>query len=201
MSRLRRAISSAAIGTLIGGGIAGLIVVLTMFSESRFLGDALRVLGAGGAIGGAICGAIAGLFDNTKTAVAIGGVMGGAGGCILAVIGAIWYSVIPWPSPQPYPGVEPIVNVGGGSWGVSRGQVYTVTVSLDDMQHYYEEEMERYCVDGWQFEASSDCGEHLVCRRAGCGIRRLWMEQYFRVILYSISESQTKVWQAEMWQD
>jgi hypothetical protein len=201
MSRVRRVIIRAAIGAAIGGGIAGLIVFITMASEPRFVGDALKVLGTGGIIGGAICGAVSGLFENARVAVAIGGVAGGVGGCVLAMIGTIWYTFTPWPSPQPYPAVEPVTDIGGGSWGVSRSQIYTVTISLDDMQHYYEAEMERHCVSGWQFETSTDCGEYHTCRQARCEIRRLWMEQYFRVTLYPVSESQIKVYQADMWQD
>lgn len=201
MSRFRRIAVCAGIGAIIGGGIASLIVIAMMLPDPRFIADALKVLGTGGAIGGAICGAIIGLFANVKIAVTVGGIAGGIGGCALAMIGTLVYTVTPWPSPRLYPGAQPVVNTGGGSWGISRSQVYTITVSLDTVQYYYHEEMGRYCEEDWQFETPADCDEYLACRQAECEIRRFWMEQFFRVTLCSVSESETVVYHADMWQD
>ena len=137
---------------------------------------------------------------NKVIAVLIGG-FGGIGCCILAVLGTAWYAETPWPSPQPYPSVDAHAKVEGGSEGPSRIQVYTVTLSLDDMQRYYEKQMSQYCEDNWQFEASPSCDRYFACRSASCQVRRFWMRQHFRVDLYSVSPTQTMVTHADSWQD
>jgi hypothetical protein len=197
MSRTRKVVRRVAIGAAIGGIIASLMVVI--FFEPRFVVDALQVFGPGGIIGGAICGAIAGMFES-KIGAVIGGVIGGMGGCVLAAIGTIFYAAIPWPSPQLYPGAQPLIEGGAGSWGPSRSQTYTVTLRLDDVQLYYEEQMNRYCEGTWRFEASSDAKRSL-CREASCRVPRPLLEQYFRVRLCPTTERQTVVTHIDAWQD
>ncbi len=201
MGRLRRVMTWTAFGTAIGGGTASLIAVIMTLPEPRFIIDAVKVLGIGGAVGGMICGLIVGLSNNTKAGVAIGSIIGGLAGCVLAMIGMFVYAEIRWPSPQPYPGVEMHIDAGGGSWGVSEVRTYTTTLSLDDTQHYYDNQMKRYCKDKWQFETLPDYREYSLCRWTECEIRRLWLEQYFRVILCTASETETAVTHIDTWQD
>jgi hypothetical protein len=201
MSRSHKVLIWIATGATIGGGTASLIAVAMTLSEPRFIIDAVMVLGIGGAIGGAICGMIVGLVNDTKAGAVIGGMIGGLGGCVLAMAVTFVYVEIPWPSPKPYPGVEMRIEYGGGSWGVSQSQVYTATLPLNDMQHYYDSQMKRYCKDTWQFETRTDYPEYSLCRLAECEIRRLWLEQYFRVSLCSTSETETLVTHIDIWQD
>ena len=150
----------AVIGAAIGGSLVCLIVV--SISERRFLSETLIVLGSGGLIGGALCGIIFGAL-NKRAGVIIGGFVGGIAGCALATVGTFFYADTPWPSPRPYPSAETHIEWGGGSWGPSRVQIYTTTLTLDTVQHYYEEQMNRYCIDDWQFESSLDTEDQL-CR-------------------------------------
>jgi len=196
LMRSNKLIKGALLGAVVGGALVSFLVVVT--SESRFIADALLVLGTGGVIGGALCGAIVSKYG--KMGIAIGGIIGGIGGCSLAAIGTIGYAAIPWPSPQPYSGVTAQVDWGGGSWGPSRIQTYTVAVSLDTIQQYYEGQMNRYCEDTWKFSNFSD-SECPLCREADCKIRRLWLEQYFTVRLHPISEMQTEATHIDSWQD
>ena len=198
MNRIHKVMIRAAIGAAIGGSVASFLAIIVV-REPRFFADALQFFGTGGLIGGAILGAMIGAFSENGRKV--GGIIGGVGGCILMMIAACLYASIPWPSPQPYPGVQTSIHWDGGSWGPSRVQTYTVTLSLDDMQQYYEEQMNRYCVSSSQFETLPDHEEYSLCREAGCEIRRLWLEQYFRVHLCSVPETGTVVTQMDMWQD
>ncbi len=197
MGRIRKVMRRAAIGAAIGGGIASLMVVV--FFEPRFVVDALQVLGTGGIVGGAICGTIVGMLES-KVGVVIGGVRGGMGGCVLAAIGMVFYAAIPWPSPQPYPGAQPLIEGGGGSWGPSRSQTYTVTLRLEDVQLYYEEQMSQHCEGAWRFESFSDAKSPL-CREAFCQVPRPLLEQYFRVHLCPTTGAQTVVTHIDTWQD
>jgi hypothetical protein len=194
----RFAVNRAIIGAVIGCGIISPIVFL--ISESKFVIDTLLVLGTGGLIGGALCSVIFGAFGKEK-GVVIGGVFGGLAGCVLASIGTIFYAAVPWPSPQPYPGVQTHLDGGVGSWGPSRIQTYTATLSLDSIQQYYEGQMNQHCIDDWKFETSSDPKSGLSCRQTECRIYRLGLEQYFRVSFCSVSDRQTEVTHIDSWQD
>jgi hypothetical protein len=187
----------AVIGAAIGGSLVCLIVV--SMAEARFLFETLMVLGSGGLIGGALCGIIFGAL-NKRAGVIIGGFVGGIAGCVLATVGTLFYAATPWPSPRPYPGAETHIELGGGSWGPSRVQTYVTTLPLDTVQHHYEDQMNQYCVDDWQFEGLSDT-EYQLCRQADCQIFRLGLEQYFRVHLCSVSETQTMITHIDAWQD
>jgi len=168
--------------------------------EPRFILDALMVVGTGGVIGGAFFGVIFGAFDDKRVGIVIGGIFGGIVGCGLTVVGTMVYTSMPWPSPQPYPGVEVQFDSDAGSWGVSRIQTYTTTMPLDAMQQYYDKQMRRYCEDSWQFETESD-RQYSFCSEANCSIRRFWMEQYFSVHLCTATVTQTVVIQVDSWQD
>lgn len=184
------------LGACIGGGLVSLIVILTF--ESRFVVDALLVLGIGAMIGGGLCGLMASKYGTAG--ITIGGIIGGVGGCALAMIGTIFYAAIPWPAPQPYSGASVQMDGGAGSWGPSRVKTYTVAMPLNVIQQYYEGQMNRYCVDAWTFStlSGSECSS---CLEASCEIRRLGLEQYFRVRLHPISEVETEVIQIDHWQD
>ena len=187
----------ALVGAAIGGGLVCLIIALTV--EFRFFFEALMLLGSGGLLGGSLCGIILGTV-NKRAGVVIGGLIGGLGGCAFVGIGTLFYASVPWPSPEPYPGVETHIEFGSGSWGPSRVQTYTSTLSLDAIQHYYEAEMSQHCANDWQFENSSDT-EYQLCREAACSVPRLGLDQYFRVSLCSVSEKQTFITHVDSWQD
>lgn len=197
MSKSRKVVSRAAIGAATGGTIVSLFVVVNF--QPRFIADALMVLGTGGLVGGAVCGAFLGMFGE-KFGAAVGGVIGGIAGCVIATLGILLYTGVPWPSPRPYPGVETHIDWGGGSWGPARVQTYTVTLPLDEVQQYYEGQMNRYCENAWAFSVTPDPG-YSFCRRAECKIRRLWLEQYFDVRLCSDTAEQTVVTQVDFWED
>ena len=199
---LKRVVSRAILGAIAGGGVASLIVILSMLSEPQFIADTLAVLETGGVIGGAACGAAVGLIGkNEKKLVAVAGLAGGICGCILAMSVTVVYIAIPWPSPRPYPGAEAVLETGAGSWGVTRGQVYTVTVSMNTLQGYYEKQMNQYCEGDWKFEVPSFSDTYSTCLRATCEIRRPWMGQMFEVMLCPVSESKTVVHHLDMYQD
>jgi hypothetical protein len=160
--------------------------------------DVLEILGTGGAIGGAICGAILGIFDG-KAAMIIGGMIGGIGGCILVMVGGV-FGAVSWPSPQPYPGAQPLIGTGVGSWGTSRSQIYTVTLRLEDVQRYYEGQMNRQCESAWRFRTLSDPA-YSLCLEAHCKIHRPLLEQDFSVRLCRAAEKQTVVAQVDLEQD
>ena len=189
-------VKHALLGAGVGGGLASLLIVLTF--ESRFVVDALLVLGIGAMIGGALCGLIVSKYGTVG--ITIGGIVGGIGGCALAMIGTMIYAGLPWPSPQPYSGASVQMEGGAGSWGPSHVRTYTVAMPLNTIQQYYESQMKRYCENTWTFSTLSD-SECYSCREASCKIRRLGLEQYFRVRLHPISETQTEVIQVDHWQD
>ena len=197
--RFRRVGIRAAIGGAVGACVVSFIAL--MISEERFIVQTVMYLGTSGVIGGAIGGVTLGALYDAKLIAAVGGIMGGIAGCILLTVGVVVYTVVPWPSPKPYPGAEVETQMGGGSWGASQSQAYTVTLSLDEIQQYYEEQMTRYCQGDWRFRALSECEGYSLCREAECEVRRLWLEQYFKVRLYSVSETDTEVFHVDTWQD
>ena len=120
---------------------------------------------------------------------------------------------IPRPSPNPYPGTEIFTQKGAvGSWRLWRSQMYTVTLSIDRMQEYYEGEMSHYCVNTGRFEPLSqesssvlsqwlpDQIENLSCREASCTIPRQETQE-FRVFLCQEQKLQTFVIQDDFWKD
>jgi hypothetical protein len=72
---------------------------------------------------------------------------------------------------------------------------------MDELQDYYEEQLERYCVGDWQFEVPAYSDLYSTCLRATCRIRRPWVEQLFEVMLCPVSESGTVVRHVDMYQD
>lgn len=137
-----------------------------------------------------------------------------AGMVVLAIVGAfvcalclifayLWaYPAYPWPSPHPYPGVEASVTEGSpGSWGLARTYEYQVDLSLEEIQQYYEKEMNQYCESEWAFEEVKYFEGFLHCRTAWCEIPRLWLGQSFHVDLCLVGEAQTKVFHTDFWQD
>ncbi len=196
-SRRRRAIIGALIGATFGAAIACLATFL--ISEPRFFVDGLIFLGTGALLGGTILGLVARMVAGKGYAV-LGGIAGGIGGMVLILIASVIYELVPWPSPRPYPGVEPQVETGGGSWGICKTQIYTVTIPLDKMQQYYDAQMKRYCTNTWQFKNWSSL-EYPLCRAGDCEIRRVWAEQYFEIYLCAVSPTQTMVVQMDLWED
>jgi hypothetical protein len=189
--------SRALIGAIIGGSVVCLMVVL--FAEARFFLKTLAVLGSGGVIGGALCGLVLGRANNW-VGVIMGGLIGGIGGCALITVGIFFYTAIPWPSPQPYPGVETHMELGGGSWGPSRVQTYTTTLSFETIEQYYTGQMNQYCTGEWQFENIAKSQDQR-CGQAACSIPRFGLEQYFTVRLCTLSETETLITHIDSWQD
>ncbi len=122
--------------------------------------------------------------------------------CALLFAYVFVYPAIPWPSPQPYPGVKLVTSEGApGSYGLARTHVYTVSFPLNDIQHYYEKQMRQYCKNKWQFEERKNYERQSQCRTAWCEIPRLWMSQSFHIDLYSLSEAETRVVHTDFWED
>jgi hypothetical protein len=139
-----------------------------------------------------------------------------------------WFLVIqffltqPFSVPEPYPGVATEeASTGFGNCG-NNVITYTVDVSIDDMQQYYEAQMTRYCAQtelrfltttldtDWQFEIDTYCPDHEECRSAECFIGHVeeWpptqqeymmplVAQHFFLKLLQESENQTLVIQDE----
>lgn len=218
VKRYQEVVLFAVIGAVIGGCVASALVIVVMLTESSFWLDTFIALGIGGLIGGAIGGAFIAAIRR-RWLVVIGGSIGGVGGCILLAVGALWYSGFSWPSPHPYPDSFVSTSEGAiGSWGLVRSHRYTADLSLDDLQRYYELEMQRYCVDNWQFERLADPEgfsetnlwksrglpshiENSNCRESQCQVRRWGLAQDFSVLLCEVSNNQTIVIQVETWED
>ncbi len=106
------------------------------------------------------------------------------------------YFIVPFPSPNPYPGavVETAWHGSAGGY-ISTTYKYTIELPLDEVEEYYVAEMQKYCVEGWGFV---DCNDPMRCRIAECEISRplvRWAKdaQSFKVILRSESETKTNV--------
>src|SRR5512145_2928952 len=114
----------------------------------------------------------------------------GAPFCICALLLAAVFvpQAIRGASPPLYPGVQAVTSDGSpGSYGVARTYTYIVTLPLADIQHYYEDQMSRYCQSSWQFEELTACEGNAPCHTAWCEIPRHWLGQAFFVGLYPIS--------------
>ena len=182
------------------GAVFSLLIALP-FADERFVGQIITNFGLSGLICGATVGIVLGALHDDKLIIALGGMIGGLVGPFLLLIGVWVYSVIPWPSPRPYPGTKMETQWGGGSSIRSRSRTYAVALSLDEIQRYYEKQMKWYCQGDWRFRALPDCEGYSLCREAECEIRRLWQEQYCRVTLYSVSETETSVYHVDFWED
>jgi hypothetical protein len=112
--------------------------------------------------------------------------------------GYLAYKSKTFPSPAPYPGAmaeEIWRDVGHGRYGTTVFE-YVVEVPLDEVERYYEAEMERYCADGWQFmDTELVCPDYPTCRVAECEIPRPFVKdaQFFSVYLWSTSVTHTNV--------
>lgn len=197
--RIRRVVTGAAIGGAVGA-VFGLLIALG-FADDRFARQAMTDFSLIGLIVGVIGGIVLGALHAPNLVIALGGMVGGLMAPFLLLVSVWIYSAIPWPSPRPYPSTAVETDTGGGSWGSSRFRTYTVALSLDDIQQYYEEQMRRYCQGEWQFQARPVFKEYWSCRETECRIRRLWREQYFGVTLCSVSEKETEVYQWDGWED
>ena len=113
------------------------------------------------------------------------------------IYGAWFYMTVPFPAPAPYP--SSTVEQSGPHIGSGRRSIwfeYTATITLDEIQRYYEAEMKQYCLEGWQFvETDNACQGYTTCRVAECEIPRPFVDdaQFFLVYLRSISATQTNV--------
>lgn len=197
----RQLLTCALIGAISGIIFPSVLTFLT-FQDSwdpRHLRDALLVFGTSGAIGGSLIGGILGLVSNTRIAAAGFGLVGGLCSCITVAIGVLLYTWTPWPAPRIYPGAEAATYEGGGSWGVVKTQVYTLTVPLEALQQHYFKEMKRFCTKMGDFEQVEENG--MICHRAECQIRRPWMEEFFTVSLCTLSDRETVVYHTVMWED
>ena len=132
------------------------------------------------------------------------------------------YPGVSWASPNPYQDVTAKRTEGAiGSWGYARTQTYSVTFPLDDVQLYYDSEMDKYCLSDWQFDTLHDGTqyssaniwglddlpdliENSVCLKAKCEIRRWFLAQEFEVLMCSTVDSpkqNTIVVQKDFWED
>jgi hypothetical protein len=107
--------------------------------------------------------------------------------------GLVYYDTARRPAPKPYPGAEvsePLIAIGGGRREYKFE--YTVDLSLDDLQEYYERQFEEYCVDDdWQFSPTENaCVNCVECRVASCDIA---YSQWFLIYLRSLSRTRTNV--------
>jgi hypothetical protein len=132
---------------------------------------------------------------------------------------AVWYSGYRWPSPRSYPDIKPMTTEGAvGSWGLTRTQTYTVSQSIEVVQHHYEQEMHDYCIDSWQVASVVSSQRYIganiwgldslpqliqdsTCQEASCSVRRLWLYQGFEVLFCAVTPEQTVVVQKDLWKD
>ncbi|MFN3821766.1 MAG: hypothetical protein ACK4OO_05480, partial [bacterium] len=138
-------------------------------------------------------------MSNTRIAAAGFGLVGGLCSCITVAVGVLLYAWTPWPAPRLYPGAEAVTYEGGGSWGIVKTQVYTLTVPLEALQQHYSKEMKRFCTRTGDFERTEVDG--IDCYQAECPIRRPWMEEFFIVSLCPLSDQETVVYHTVMWED
>jgi hypothetical protein len=116
---------------------------------------------------------------------------------VIGICGWGLYESRYFPSPAPYPGAtaEKIwTDRGGGRYTVTFK--YSVSTSLDEVQRYYENEMGRFCAEGWKFAETRYYGPDYIKRRtASCEIPRPFIPdaQSFEVFLLANSDTQTDV--------
>ena len=194
------------------GAIAGLVttaslsilwlkVVTHVPGSLLYYAPLLLLWGGGGLVGGAALGIGWGWWGG-KPVAAVGGMVGGIIGCLVLSGASFIYVDMARPSPKPLPNVEPVIGTASGSWGYTEDQTYTVTLPIEAVQEYYEEQMSQYCEDGWRFETlpQDECEGYSLCRRAECDIPRPVLEQYFIVSLYAVSEIETRVVHVDAWE-
>lgn len=207
LTRTRDAAVWATLGAGISGGIATIwAVVLAKASliDPPLLMNGVVVFGISGLIIGMILSFIFGLIvDDKRALISLGsGILSGLGTGVLVPFVVLIFATRPWPSPKPYPGVPVTtqeIYIGSG-WH-HRTQTYTTSVSTDNLQQHYDEQMSYYCLDGWEFENSTDV-EYANCLEASCNIRPKTDAdpQYFYVHLCPTSETKTKVVQEDVWE-
>lgn len=142
------------------------------------------------------------LVDKTRAFISIGsGILGGLDSGVLIPFVILIFASRAWPSPQPYPGASVTTDeaLGASGWHY-RTRSYTITLSMGDLQQYYDQQMSRYCRDEWQFESSDDPG-YVDCLEASCSIRpeNDVDPQEFAVYLCSANATQIRVTQRDMW--
>lgn len=111
----------------------------------------------------------------------------------VGLYGTVYYTTARRPAPKPYPGAEvPELGIVIGAGRREYRFEYTVDCSLDDLQEYYEEQMDKYCVDDdWQFSLIENaCADYVECRVASCDLA---YSQRFLIYLRSISRTRTNV--------
>ncbi len=115
---------------------------------------------------------------------------------------AYWmYEVTPVPSPAPYPGAT--IKQTWDNYRVSASHStdifeYAVERSLDEMEQYYRDEMQRYCAPGWEFKDTNllcNTDGYSICRTARCEIVKPLTKdtQFFEVYLRANSSDRTNI--------
>jgi hypothetical protein len=199
MKRFSSALLWAGIGALVGGVATAIPAVLVSGPDSRFFAETVRGSAIAGVIGGMVCGLLLGVVTRSAALAGVAG-LGGSLLCCVGMIGAAFiYGHSRWPSPQPYPGCEATVEIGGGSGSSAEIREYAVALSLEAVEQYYDGQMARYCVDEWDFSTSPWC-ESEGCVEATCAIRRLGREQFFQVTLFPLPGHGTRVRQIDSWE-
>ncbi len=83
-----------------------------------------------------------------------------------------------------------------GAAGSSVGTSYAISLPLDELQRYYDDQMEKHCEDDWEF-TEIEIKDSESCIEAGCTVASFWSEQYFSVLLCPITEIKTDVWHVD----
>jgi hypothetical protein len=200
LTRTRDAAVWATLGAGIGGSIAtmwAIVLVKKSLIDSPFLMDGVVIFGVSGLIVGMILSFTLGLLvGSMRVLISLGsGILSGLGTGVLVPFVILIFASRAWPSPRPHPGA--VITTGetlGASGWRHRTQTYTITLPINALQQYYDEQMEHYCFDEWQFNESDD-SEYANCLEASCNIRPETDvdPQYFYVYLCSVSETQIKV--------
>ncbi len=188
---------------LIGAAIGGFGVIFTQLTIMGLQGRVdfipLLILGGFGSITGVTWGIVTKL--PSEAGRIIGAMVSCIPTCLVVVLISTWYAITPWAAPYPYPNTAVEMTGGTGAWGHFRNQKYMVSLSIDEVEQYYREQMGKYCEGEWEFAEPEDCMRYSHCRCAQCEVRRFGLEQQFTVDLYEISEAETQVSQWDAWQD
>lgn len=132
-------------------------------------------------------------FAGKIAAVVVSLFVASAVSCLLVGLTGIWYAWTPWPSPQPYPGVETQCQFEPyGNFANCNSCTYEVDLSLPLALQYYEQEMKQYCIPGtWGFAATPESS--YTCYEATCDIPKKGAMQWFTVHICPVDSTRTNV--------